>query len=127
MSSALFQLRNAVLAGALAIGLAAACSSSTDPAFDGLPPTTTSGGGGAGAEGAGGATSTSSTSGTGGSGGSSASGASSGTGGEGGEPPGPKPDFNLLDVNETSATYDAYVGPHDYLGQVSAWYFGSAL
>jgi len=107
-------------------GLAVACSSTVDKTFDGLPPTTTSGVGGAGAEGGGGFLTTS-TSGSGGTGGSSASSSTSGAGGQGGEPPEPMPDFSLLDVNETSSTYDAYVGPSDYLGQVSAWYFGSAL
>ncbi len=34
------------------------------------------------------------------------------------------PDFALLDVNPTSTTYDQMVSPRDYLGQVSAWYFG---
>ena len=33
-------------------------------------------------------------------------------------------DFALLDVNLTSATYNQTVSPRDYLGQVSAWYFG---
>jgi len=33
-------------------------------------------------------------------------------------------DFSLLDVNPTSATYNTMVSPRDYLGQVSAWYFG---
>ena len=33
-------------------------------------------------------------------------------------------DFSLLDTNPTSATYDQLVSPRDYLGQVSAWYFG---
>ena len=36
------------------------------------------------------------------------------------------PDFALLDVNETSQTYDQLVSPRDYLQQVSAWYFGHA-
>ncbi len=33
-------------------------------------------------------------------------------------------DFALLDVNPTSATFNQTVSPRDYLGQVSAWYFG---
>ena len=33
-------------------------------------------------------------------------------------------DFSLLDTNPTSETYDQLVSPRDYLGQVSAWYFG---
>jgi hypothetical protein len=36
------------------------------------------------------------------------------------------PDFGLVDVNPTSSTYDQAVSPRDYLGQVSAWYFGHA-
>ena len=35
-------------------------------------------------------------------------------------------DFALLDVNLTSETYNHQVSPRDYLGQVSAWYFGHA-
>ena len=36
------------------------------------------------------------------------------------------PDFSLLDVNSTSATYDQQVSPRGYLQKISAWYFGSA-
>ena len=36
------------------------------------------------------------------------------------------PDFSLIDVNSTSATYNRPVSPRDYLKQVSAWYFGYA-
>ncbi len=35
-------------------------------------------------------------------------------------------DFSLLDVNENSETYNQQVSPRDYLGGVSAYYFGSA-
>ena len=35
-------------------------------------------------------------------------------------------DFALFDVNSTSSTYNQTVSPRDYLGQVSAWYFGHA-
>ena len=35
-------------------------------------------------------------------------------------------DFSLPDVNSTSATFGQDVSPSDYLGQVSAWYFGHA-
>ena len=38
----------------------------------------------------------------------------------------PVPDFAWTDVNPTSASYGATVSPRDYLGQVSAWYFGHA-
>ncbi len=34
------------------------------------------------------------------------------------------PDFTLTDVNPNSATHDQGVSPRDYLGEVSAWYFG---
>jgi len=34
------------------------------------------------------------------------------------------PDFALTDVNSTSTTYDTLVSPRDFLGEVSAWYFG---
>jgi hypothetical protein len=40
--------------------------------------------------------------------------------------PGPMPDFTLVDLNPASATYDQDVSPRDYLGKVSAWYFGRA-
>ena len=33
-------------------------------------------------------------------------------------------DFGLLDVNPTSPRADQIVSPRDYLGSVSAWYFG---
>jgi len=46
--------------------------------------------------------------------------------GQGGQGLGPVPDFSLLDVNETSPTYDTRVSPRDYLGRVSAWYFAEA-
>ena len=36
------------------------------------------------------------------------------------------PDFNLIDFNPTSSTYDQPVSPRDYFGEVSAWYFGHA-
>jgi hypothetical protein len=36
-------------------------------------------------------------------------------------------DFLLQDVNPNSPTNGMYVSPRDYLGQVSAWYFGDAL
>ncbi len=35
-------------------------------------------------------------------------------------------DFSLPDANPTSATYGQNVSPSDYLGKVSAWYFGHA-
>lgn len=39
----------------------------------------------------------------------------------------PMADFTLPDVNPTSPTADQNVSPRDWLGHVSAWYFGSAL
>jgi hypothetical protein len=36
------------------------------------------------------------------------------------------PDFSLLDTNPNSTTYNQNVSPRDYLGQISAWYFGHA-
>jgi hypothetical protein len=43
-----------------------------------------------------------------------------------GSPEAPKPDFSLADVNPNSATSGEQVSPRDYLGKVSAWYFGHA-
>ncbi|MDO8631892.1 MAG: hypothetical protein Q7R41_15505 [Phycisphaerales bacterium] len=34
------------------------------------------------------------------------------------------PDFFLADVNESSSYYQEPVSPRDYLGRISAWYFG---
>ncbi len=34
------------------------------------------------------------------------------------------PDFSLVDENPASSLYKKKVSPRDYLGQVSAWYFG---
>ena len=36
----------------------------------------------------------------------------------------PRPDFQLTDVNANSARAGQAVSPRDYLGKVSAWYFG---
>jgi hypothetical protein len=36
------------------------------------------------------------------------------------------PDFQLPDVNPTSTTFNTAVSPRDYLGGVSAYYFGAA-
>lgn len=38
----------------------------------------------------------------------------------------PAPDFALLDVNPTSATYNQTVSPRDYRQTISGWYFGKA-
>jgi len=37
------------------------------------------------------------------------------------------PDFALSDANPNSATNNQPVSPRDYLGQVSAWYFGHSI
>jgi len=34
------------------------------------------------------------------------------------------PDFAVTDANPNSARYGENVSPRDYLGEVSAWYFG---
>jgi hypothetical protein len=47
-------------------------------------------------------------------------------GGGGDDPPGPRPDFALEDVNASSPTSGQSVSPRDYLGNVSAYYFGHA-
>jgi hypothetical protein len=43
----------------------------------------------------------------------------------------PMPDFELIDTNPTSPTYDAQqlatVSPRDYLQHATGWYFGTAL
>jgi hypothetical protein len=39
----------------------------------------------------------------------------------------PIADFALDDVNATSPTGGQQVSPRDFVGQVSGWYFGSAL
>jgi hypothetical protein len=35
-------------------------------------------------------------------------------------------DFSVRDVNPNSPRYEEMVSPRDYLGRVSAWYFGHA-
>ena len=37
-----------------------------------------------------------------------------------------QPDFHLIDVNDTSGTFEQAVSPRDHLEEVSAWYFGHA-
>lgn len=49
-----------------------------------------------------------------------------GGGGGGGSAPALQPDFLLQDVNSNSATNGQNVSPRDYLGLVSAYYFGHA-
>jgi hypothetical protein len=41
-------------------------------------------------------------------------------------PAGVMPDFSLLDVNPESPTQDQPVSPRQFLGSISAYYFGSA-
>jgi hypothetical protein len=36
------------------------------------------------------------------------------------------PDFAVVDVNADSPRFEEAVSPRDYLGQISAWYFGAA-
>jgi hypothetical protein len=36
----------------------------------------------------------------------------------------PVPDWSLEDTNQSSASYGEAVSPSDFLGRVSAWYFG---
>ncbi|MCA9199691.1 MAG: hypothetical protein R3C28_33180 [Pirellulaceae bacterium] len=36
------------------------------------------------------------------------------------------PDFTLVDQNETSPSFGQEISPSDFLGEVSAWYFGHA-
>ena len=38
----------------------------------------------------------------------------------------PVADFSLVDVNTTSPRFDTPVSPRDYIGRVTAWYFGHA-
>ena len=40
--------------------------------------------------------------------------------------PEPMPDFALTDVNPASGSFEQQVSPRDYLGKLSAWYFGRA-
>jgi len=36
------------------------------------------------------------------------------------------PDFLLEDLNDTSPSYGLDVSPREYIGNLSAWYFGEA-
>jgi len=36
------------------------------------------------------------------------------------------PDFSLVNVNATSSRFNESISPRDYIGGVSAWYFGHA-
>lgn len=38
----------------------------------------------------------------------------------------PMADFSLVDVNPNSTTYNDRVSPRQFIGQMSAWYFGHA-
>jgi hypothetical protein len=64
--------------------------------------------------------------GTGGMGGSGGNGVGGmgGMGGSGGMSAMPKPDFKLIDTNPNSPTVNQEVSPSQFLGKVSAWYFG---
>jgi len=37
-----------------------------------------------------------------------------------------RPDFSLVDLNPNSTTAGTDVSPRDYLGTISAWYFGAS-
>lgn len=41
-------------------------------------------------------------------------------------PPAANREGGLLDVNPTSLTFNRYIVPEDFQGQISAWYFGHA-
>jgi hypothetical protein len=62
--------------------------------------------------------------GMGGMGGMAGSGGMGGMGGSGGMSAMPKPDFKLIDTNPNSPTVNQEVSPSQFLGKVSAWYFG---
>lgn len=36
------------------------------------------------------------------------------------------PDFSLVDLNPTSATFNQQVSPRDFMNQTTLWYFGHA-
>lgn len=36
------------------------------------------------------------------------------------------PDFSLIDTNPNSPTHNQTVSPRDFIGKISAWYFGHA-
>jgi len=57
-------------------------------------------------------------------GGMAGSGGMGGMGGSGGMSAMPKPDFKLIDTNPNSPTVNQEVSPSQFLGKVSAWYFG---
>lgn len=90
-------------------------------AMGGGTSTATGGTGGTGGVGAGGME-------TGGMGGAGMGGSGMGGSGMGGSGGGTVvsavPGFSLVDVNPASTTYNQPVSPGDYLGKVSAWYFG---
>ena len=43
-----------------------------------------------------------------------------------GESDGPLPDFELVDVNPASVSFQQPISPRDYMDGASAWYFGHA-
>lgn len=100
-----------VLSVAVALCGLSGCSSSDNGTETGSSTSSSSGGGSGGSGGGGGGTTSS----------------GGGSGGGGGTTYTVVPDFNLMDVNETSATYDTEVSPRDYLGHLTAWLFGSSL
>lgn len=101
--------------------LAAACTFSPNPDPTNPPLTSASSSSSSGLAGAGGMAGAAGMAGT---GGIAGTGGMAGAGGSMANAP--KPDFALADVNPNSATFGKTVSPHDYLGRVSAWYFGHA-
>ena len=92
-------------------------SSSSSEASSSSSASGASGGGTGGMGGSGG-------NGVGGMGGMAGSGGMGGMGGSGGMSAMPKPDFKLIDTNPNSPTVNQEVSPSQFLGKVSAWYFG---
>ena len=88
-------------------------------------------GGGSGGMGGGGGNNVGGSGGSGGVGGMAGAGGMAGSGGMGGMAGAgggmsavPKPDFKLIDTNPNSPTFNAEVSPSQFLGKISAWYFG---
>jgi hypothetical protein len=84
----------------------------------------TGGMGGSGGNGVGGMGGMAGSGGMAGMGGMAGSGGMGGMGGSGGMSAMPKPDFKLIDTNPNSPTVNQEVSPSQFLGKVSAWYFG---
>jgi hypothetical protein len=128
-------MQHGALAAAIGLfGLAPSACGNDDPggstaasSSTGSDASSTAGGGGSGGIG-GGNGGNGGSGGVAGAGGMAGSGGSGGMGGMGGMGGGmaamPKPDFKLIDVNPNSPTVNQEVSPSQFLGKVSAWYFG---